>query len=169
MRTQPHIRSILLTTAFRDLSQRAAPIACTLAQTYGAKIHVVHVLEGGMEAIPTHDDIGAFARTEPSDGAVATAHAWLGRFVDRYIAPLHEDVIEAVVYAVPIYQAICGYARDHQIDLIVMGTHADSMLHRMFHGSISKAVLEHAPCPVLLVPCPKVSETLQPDRAMVPA
>ena len=40
------------------------------------------------------------------EGAVATAHAWLGQFVRRHIAPLHEQVIEAVVYAIPVYEAI---------------------------------------------------------------
>lgn len=155
MRNEPNIKSILLTTAFRDLSQKAAPVACMLAQAYGARIHVVHVLEGEMEAIATPDELGALIPAEPSDGALAAAHAWLGQFVDRCIAPLHDSVIEAVVYAIPTYEAICAYAREHQIDLIIMGTHGEGMLHRLLHGSVSKAVVEHAPCPVLLVPCPR--------------
>jgi nucleotide-binding universal stress UspA family protein len=166
MRHEPNIKSILLTTAFRDLSQRAAPIACALAQAYGAKVHVLHVLEGEMEAISTPDDLGAFAPVEPRDGAVATAHRWLEQFVDHHIAPLHAGAIEAVVCAASVYKAICSYAREHRIDLIVMGTHGDSMLHRMLNGSISKAVVEHAPCPVLLVPCPRVPEPVASEPAV---
>lgn len=158
MITEPHIGSILLTTAFKDLSQRAAPVACMLARTFGAKIHVLHVPASGREVIATPDGISATVPAEPSDGDVAAAHARLGGFVQRFVVPFHRDVIEAVAYAIPVYEAICGYARAHGIDLIVMGTHGDTMLHRMFFGSISKAVLEHAPCPVLLVPCPKVRQ-----------
>lgn len=155
MITEPHIGSILLTTAFRNLSERAAPVACMLAKTFGSKIHVLHVPRSSREFLPTPDGMGIAAIAEPSQVAVASAHERLGRFARRFITPFHQDVIEAVVYAIPIYEAICGYAREQAIDLIVMGTHGDTMLHRMFHGSVSKAVLEHAPCPVLLVPCPK--------------
>ena len=37
-------------------------------------------------------------------------------------------------------------------DLVVMGTHADGVLRRLVFGSVSKQVLESAPCGVLLVP-----------------
>ena len=158
MITETHIGSILLTTAFKDLSQRAAPVACMLARTFGAKIHVLHVPQSSREFLPTPDGLGVAAIAEPSQGALAAAHARLGRFARRFITPFHQDVIEAVVYAIPVYEAICGYARAQGVDLIVMGTHGDTMLHRMFHGSVSKAVLEHAPCPVLLVPCPKAAQ-----------
>lgn len=167
MRTDSHIGSILLTTAFQNLSQQAAPVACMLARMFGAKIHVLHVPESGSEPIPMPEGIGAVAIAEPFDRTIATAHARLGGFVRRFIAPFHQDVIEAVVYAIPVYEAICGYARAHRIDLIVMGTHGDTMLHRLFFGSISKAVLEHAPCPVLLVPCPKVGQSAEGQAAAV--
>lgn len=169
MKIEPHIQSILLTTAFRDLSRRAAPVACMLARTYGARIHVVHVLEGDMETIATPDDLGAVVRTEPSRCAVAEAHAWLSDFVHRHVAPLHEGVLEAVVHARSVHKAICSYARECRIDLIVMGTHGDSMLHRMLHGSISKAVVEHAPCPVMLVPCPRIHEPSPAGAASISA
>lgn len=163
MTGEPRIASILLTTAFKDLSVRAAPLACMLAKTYGAKIHVVHVLDSGREVIPTAEGIGLAAPIEPSDAAVSAAHMWLEKFVRQHVAPFHSDVVEAVIYSIPTYEAICSYAREHQIDLIVMGTHGDSMLHRMFHGSVSKAVVEHSPCPVLLVPCPKTTARFEPD------
>lgn len=39
-----------------------------------------------------------------------------------------------------------------QIDRIVTGTRAGGIVRRVFHGSVSKSVLEHAPCAVVIVP-----------------
>ena len=47
---------------------------------------------------------------------------------------------------------ICRYAAETAIDFIVIGTHARGLVRRIFLGSVSKAVVEHAPCPVLMVP-----------------
>src|SRR5690606_4223332 len=48
-------------------------------------------------------------------------------------------------------EAILAYARDHEIDLIVMGTHGRRGLRRWILGSVTEEVLHEAPCPVLAV------------------
>ncbi|MBK8269112.1 MAG: universal stress protein [Planctomycetes bacterium] len=50
------------------------------------------------------------------------------------------------------FSEICRYAAGQACDLIVIGSHARGIVHRIFMGSVSKAVLEHASCPVLMVP-----------------
>lgn len=47
--------------------------------------------------------------------------------------------------------AIAGYARQHNIDLIVMPTHGRTGLSRFLLGSVAEEVLRHAPCPVLTI------------------
>lgn len=51
----------------------------------------------------------------------------------------------------PIAQAIIDLACQEKVDLIVMSTHGRSGLSRWVYGSVAVKVLEHAPCPVLLV------------------
>ena len=46
--------------------------------------------------------------------------------------------------------AILDFARAHEIDLIVVGTRDPGVLDRAFGGSVSRAVLEKAPCSVLI-------------------
>lgn len=46
---------------------------------------------------------------------------------------------------------ICAFAAEHGIDLIVVGTHDRSRWSRLWFGSVSQYVVEHAPCPVLVV------------------
>lgn len=46
---------------------------------------------------------------------------------------------------------IIKYARDHQVDLIVMGTHGRGALGHVLLGSVAERVVRKAPCAVLTV------------------
>jgi len=47
---------------------------------------------------------------------------------------------------------IVRYARDKEVDLIVVGhKHLDGWAARWWRGSVSKALIEHSPCNVLVV------------------
>jgi nucleotide-binding universal stress UspA family protein len=54
--------------------------------------------------------------------------------------------------------AIIDYARDHDIDLIVMGTHGRGSLAHLVMGSVAERVVREAACPVLTMK--------QPGRAL---
>ena len=46
---------------------------------------------------------------------------------------------------------ITRYAKENQVDLVVVGAHGMSFLENMFIGSTSETVARHAPCSVLVV------------------
>lgn len=46
---------------------------------------------------------------------------------------------------------ICAVAERDSVDVIVIGSHGHGWLQRVLIGSVSKHVLHHAPCPVLVV------------------
>ncbi|MCU1455728.1 MAG: universal stress protein A-like protein [Acidimicrobiales bacterium] len=48
-------------------------------------------------------------------------------------------------------QTICTLAAELQVDLVVIGSHGHGWLQRVLMGSVSHHVLQHAPCPVLMV------------------
>jgi nucleotide-binding universal stress UspA family protein len=50
--------------------------------------------------------------------------------------------------------AIVTFVQQHEIDLIIMGTHGRRGLSHLLLGSIAEAMLRHAPCPVLTVRAP---------------
>lgn len=159
MRTEPEIRSILLTTRFGDPSRKAAPLACMLAGAHGARIHVLHVVPTGNTVVVSPLGIGEAAPAQVVERAVQDARRRLKEFVQQEVARLCPTVTQAVLIGTPVYEQIVTYAREQAIDLIVTGTHGEGMLHRMAFGSVTKAVVEHAPCPVLLVPCAKSRQT----------
>jgi nucleotide-binding universal stress UspA family protein len=57
---------------------------------------------------------------------------------------------------------IVEYAQNHEIDLIVMGTHGRGALAHLFMGSVAERVVRLARCPVLTVRHPE-HEFIRPD------
>lgn len=140
--------NILLPTDFSILARHAAPWAKSLAETYGATLHVLHVLTPEVQPFPA-PDIGMGVLAVPPD--TTQAADMLNRFLDECIHPTCVPITSHTTIGAPVAE-IARYARESRIDLIVMGTHARGPVTRMLLGSVSKAVLEHAPCAVLMVP-----------------
>jgi universal stress protein A len=49
------------------------------------------------------------------------------------------------------FEEIIQVANDPEIDLIIIGSHGRSGIKRLLLGSTAERVVEHAPCPVLVV------------------
>jgi len=155
----PIYQRILVPTDFSTLSAQAAAYARGLAEKHSAEIHVVHVvvpsdIAGSVPLAPGAEPVSALPVTD-----VLLEHAQNGvaSFVRDHFSGLttKTDVLVGVAHA-----QICQYAQQHAIDLIVIGSHARGVVHRILLGSVSKAVLESSPCPLLMVP---VKAAEQPD------
>jgi nucleotide-binding universal stress UspA family protein len=72
----------------------------------------------------------------------------------------------------PVADVIVKFAREKNIDLIVMGTNGRTGLSRVFVGSVAQTVMKDAPCPVVTIKLPldrsptkrKSSRARQPGR-----
>jgi len=64
------------------------------------------------------------------------------------------------------WHAILGVAEQHGVELIVVGTRGLPTLRSLLLGSVSHGVVQHAPCPVLVVP---PARCVEPVRAPVHA
>lgn len=133
-------RTILAPTDFSSASAEALPHAEALARQSGARLLLVHVEEppmayGGGElssVIPMPDS----ARIAASLEGVALGDASIP--VTRRLA-MGDPAAE-----------ICRIAAEEKAELIVLGTHGRSGMHRLLMGSVAESVLRHAPCPVLV-------------------
>lgn len=65
--------------------------------------------------------------------------------------PSHAVVEESTTVA----QAICDYAREHDFDALVIGSHGRSGVKHALLGSVAERILRHAGLPVLVVPSRK--------------
>ena len=59
-------------------------------------------------------------------------------------------VVRSVHVGKPV-QVIIDYAKEHEIDLIVLGTHGHTGLSHLLLGSVTEKVVRLATCPVLTV------------------
>ncbi len=76
------------------------------------------------------------------------------------------DVVHQVIQEIAAGPAILEYASDHDIDLIVMGTHGRRGVRRLLIGSVAAEVIRRANCPVLTTgPSPLPSGT---NKILVP-
>jgi nucleotide-binding universal stress UspA family protein len=84
-------------------------------------------------------------------GVVVEEAAWheLGLLRDR-IAEMHGVAVTCEVRVGDAATEIVASAREHAIDLIVVGHRGHNRLVQMVLGSVARKVLESAPCPVLV-------------------
>jgi len=73
-------------------------------------------------------------------------------------------VQRAAVAGTP-HREICRYAQQHDIDLIVMGTHGRTGLAHAAIGSVAERVVASAPCPVLVIRHPDQEDDLVKQAA----
>lgn len=137
---------ILLPTDFSPLAIQSSRFAVSIASAYDSTLHVVHVISTAALAAVAGE--GGPVMPLPSRAQLVEE---LDRFVAANLAGFHGPLEKAVISGLP-YEQLPRYAREHAIDLIVIGTHSRGLVNRIFFGSTSKSVMEHAPCPVLMVP-----------------
>ena len=138
------IRHILWPTDFSSGAERAFPYAVALASWHEAELHVLSVQEP--EAV---DADGSQSRPLSQDALTRL-------LVDDGEPPQHVDldtlsVVQEQRKGDSAPETIVSYADEHDMDLVVAGTHGRRGLRRLLIGSVAEEVLRTAPCPVLTV------------------
>jgi len=141
------IRHILAPTDFSDCSKKAISDAFELAQTFGAKLSLLHAVE-----LPP-DPIEEFAPPTVGADLLSDLEQQASAELARVLPDAQEAKIE-VTRAVAIgspSQKIVETAEAEHVDLIVMATHGRTGLSHLLIGSIAEHVVRTAPCPVLTI------------------
>lgn len=138
-------RKILVPTDGSEGATAAFDHALDLAGDAGATLHVINAVDPTV--VPVEMGDGMFeALRQSGEGLVEELRA------------RGEDVgvtVETAVVTAPPAEAITGYADDHDIDLVVMGTHGRTGLNRWLLGSVTERVVRTSPAPVLTVRQPE--------------
>lgn len=100
-------------------------------------------------------------------------HRWLAPHAHQNVAIAHRFLAEhgiesemKIAYGDPVDE-IRKEAAAGDYDFIVVGSHGRSAVGQVFLGSVSKALLEEAPCPVL-VAGKNATVRREPARALAP-
>jgi nucleotide-binding universal stress UspA family protein len=145
------IQSILVATDFSECSGVAFQTAAQLAQTYQAKIIVLHVINVKRVAI-----LAEYLKQDP-DTLVPKlreqAQQDLSQFLKRWNTNGLE--VESLVAVGTPFQEIAVIARDLDVDLVTLGGYGRARqgpIEQVFFGSTAEKVVRLLPCPVLCVP-----------------
>lgn len=144
------IKKILFPTDFLEGSDTALPYAADMAKRYNAKLYVMHVIHDIAQAT------GWYVPHVSLNELYKDMEANAKKEIDRYGAEElrgFKDVEHVIVKGVA-YDEIIKFAKEKNIDLIVMGTHGRKGLDRIIFGSTAERVVRDAPCPVLSVRVP---------------
>lgn len=140
------LKRVLATTDFSEYSSEAVDYACTMADKFGAELHLLHVLEKHPSTTPVFG--GGLALNPPVEESRQQAETALMQVMPDRAA------VRATAEG-PAFLGIIRYAKEHGIDLIVMGTHGRSGIAHVMIGSVAERVVRKAPCPVMTVRHPK--------------
>jgi nucleotide-binding universal stress UspA family protein len=134
---------ILVPTDFSQASELAVHAAAIVARQNGARVTLLHVL--GLPML--YDEDLEQARPEARE-LEAAVHDHLDRVVEKLLGDL-PDVKTALLRDRSPAEAICQWALEQDVDLIVVATHGRTGLTHFLIGSVAERVVRHAPCPVL--------------------
>jgi nucleotide-binding universal stress UspA family protein len=142
----PLAARILVATDFSETAERAIEVAAELAPIFDADVHVVHVINPAVPILRPHS-----LSLETTSETRARKSKMLASLVERKLAAVPRVTSEALLN-MSTHLAITGYARDHEIELVVMGTHGRTGLSGVLLGSVAERTVRHASsCPVLVV------------------
>jgi len=141
------IRLILAPIDFSEFSKQAVESAYALAQTFGAKLLLLHVVE--LPAYPIEGFAPASMGTTLLEDLERQASLDLARVLPKTPNTTAEVLRQAVV-GIP-YRKIVEVAEAERVDLIVMATHGRTGLSHLLMGSVAEREGRTAPCPMLTI------------------
>jgi nucleotide-binding universal stress UspA family protein len=137
-------KRILVAVDDSEFAARAAEVGVELAKSLKAEVGFIHVFDpsvgpGTMWGEPA-DRLAELSERAAQRLLVTFRRLTVGR----------SDVPEFVGSGEPA-SGIIEIANKWAADLIVMGSHGRGKIQGLLLGSVSREVLHHAPCPVLVV------------------
>jgi nucleotide-binding universal stress UspA family protein len=147
------VRRVLVPVDFSDASDAAVQHGKEIAQTYGAEIDLLHVVEEPFYPPAYGPDVTSF----PTQEVVERVEEQLAEMAREEIG--YEHVMVQAATGSPSSE-ILNYVKENDADLVVMATHGRTGLEHVVLGSVAERVLRQSPVPVF---------TVKPDRkSLVP-
>ena len=135
------IDSVVLATDGSASVARATAVALDLARRFGAEVHALYVVEESDVAAAPEDVRDRLREALEADGETA---------LEDIREASGQTITTAVREGRPASE-IGTYAREHDADLVAVGTRGRHGEHRFVLGSVAEAVVRNCPVPVLTV------------------
>ncbi len=144
---------ILVPTDFSRYSDRALKEAAAIAEEYGARMYVLHVVEEriGSALQDYYSDISISPATikRRQGRLLRAAKTKMDKQLDRLRLAGQAKIETEARIGVP-YKEILRFQEDNGVDLIVISSLGHAGVARFLIGSVARNVLKGSTCPVLL-------------------
>lgn len=147
------LKKILLATDFSDTAEERVEYAFELARRSRAELHVLYA-----DVLHGEPYVELESRPATEEAALAEIDRLTAKAAERYEVRLKKTVERNVTPA----PAILDYAAEHDVDLIIVGTHGRRGVRRLVLGSVAEDVLRLAKCPVLAIRPVKREDAARP-------
>lgn len=147
-----HLRKLLVPTDFSANSKKALIYAVRLAQRNNSSLVLFHVFElpEFVRQVPQDYSYESHEETRKQcDTAMRRSAETLGMLSE--VAKGSNIQIETSQRLGTPYEEIVKFAKEKEVDLIVIATHGYTGLNHFLLGSTAERVVRLAPCPVLVV------------------
>jgi len=137
-------RTVVVAVDWSPVSKRAVEFAGEIATAMNARMVLLHV-----RAPAGRPPVAAVPDGNTSEGELpeTLASEWSSRLRSSGVADVKVVFLEG-----PPVDALLGYVEAHPPDLLVFGRRGHSSGARMLLGGVTSSVLQHATCPLLVVP-----------------
>ena len=139
------MKKIIVPIDFSEHSEFALEAAAMLAKKYGAEIMALHMLEIS-DAVLTHS---SDEQQNKAFFLLQLAEKRFGEFLDKDF--LEGVNVTPVVKHFKVFSEVDDVAKEHDADLIVMGSHGASGVKEFLVGSNTEKVVRHSDTPVLVI------------------
>ena len=138
---------ILVPTDGSEGAEAAISPAVDIARTYDARVHALSVIDTMAMGVDVRSSAILDALEESARSAVET--------IEEQAARASVSAVETAIQHGYPYRAIRSYVEEHDIDLVVMGTHGRSGIERYLLGSVAEKTVRTSPVPVMTVRMPE--------------
>jgi len=149
----PKYKKVLFCTDFSENADYAFDFAYGIAKRDEGLLYILHIIpysshQAYAESFINTEDLGKIQKAVEED--IAT------NYKERYEKKIENGIAcEFITKSGREDEEILTFAKQENVDIIVMGTHGKTGVEHVFFGSVAEKVLRHSPFPVFIIPCKK--------------
>lgn len=153
------MHKILVPVDFTQISAYGSALSSKIATYLNAEIHFLHVIN-----LPSHillNEDGSLFEDGDFDTSIPKEKLKLAQEKMQNWVNTHNPLATTHFLFGHMNEAVLNHAKKHNIDLIIMGTHAVSGTQELFNHTHGEYIAMHSNCPVITLKCDRSDMQVQ--------
>jgi len=146
----PKYKKVLFCTDFSENSDYAFEFAFGIAKRDDGLLYVLHVIPDN----PYQGYVNSMLDSETLEKIQGDIKEGLdNNYTERYVKKIEKQVrLEIFTKSGREDEEILKFAKEQEVDIIVMSTHGRTGIEHAFFGSVAEKVIRNSPFPIFVIP-----------------